>query len=117
MLPCIAATIATVVGTKNFESNVSESNELLLANVEALAEDETVSNQNKCGTKETYENGYSCPGHSHRIGFKGTIYSYSAIGFSEKYKKGRKGTEYSCPDLNQPFTTIDDVKDYNCPTK
>ena len=37
LLPCIAAVaIATVVGTKAFKSNADESNELLMANVEAL---------------------------------------------------------------------------------
>ena len=37
LLPCIAAVaIATVVGTKTFKSNSDESNELLMANVEAL---------------------------------------------------------------------------------
>ena len=40
MLPCIAAVaIATFVGTKSFKANASESNSLLMANVEALSED------------------------------------------------------------------------------
>lgn len=40
-LPCIAAVaIATFVGAKSFKANASESNDLLLANVEALAEDD-----------------------------------------------------------------------------
>lgn len=39
LLPCIAAVaIATFVGAKSFKTNASESNELLLANVEALSE-------------------------------------------------------------------------------
>jgi hypothetical protein len=37
LLPCIAAVaIATFVGAKSFKTSASESNELLLANVEAL---------------------------------------------------------------------------------
>lgn len=37
LLPCIAAVaIATFVGAKSFKTNANESNELLLANVEAL---------------------------------------------------------------------------------
>ena len=40
MLPCIAAVaFATFVGTKTLRSNASESNSLLMANVEALSED------------------------------------------------------------------------------
>ena len=42
MLPCIAAiAIATFVGTKAFKSNASKENCLFLANVEALADDES----------------------------------------------------------------------------
>ena len=38
LLPCIAAVaIATFVGAKSFQTNAYESNELLLANVEALS--------------------------------------------------------------------------------
>lgn len=38
LLPCIAAVaIATFVGAKSFKTNASESNDLLLANVEALS--------------------------------------------------------------------------------
>ena len=38
LLPCIAAVaIATYVGAKSFKTNASESNNLLLANVEALS--------------------------------------------------------------------------------
>jgi len=41
MLPCIAAVaIATFVGKQAYESNAYESNELLMANVEALADNE-----------------------------------------------------------------------------
>ena len=41
LLPCIAAfAIATFVGAKALRSNASESNALLMANVEALSEDE-----------------------------------------------------------------------------
>lgn len=41
LLPCIAAVaIATVVGTKTLQSNADESNELLMANVEALTDGE-----------------------------------------------------------------------------
>ncbi len=41
MLPCIAVVaIATFVGTKTLESNVNESNNLLLANVKALTNPE-----------------------------------------------------------------------------
>lgn len=40
-LPCIAAVaIATFVGAKSFKTNASESNELLLANVEALSQND-----------------------------------------------------------------------------
>lgn len=39
LLPCIAAVaIATFVGAKPFKTNASESNDLLLANVEALSQ-------------------------------------------------------------------------------
>ena len=118
LLPCIAAVaIATFVGTTPFDSNVGGSNNLLLANVEALSENEGSPNSVKCGTRETYESGFVCPGHPHLVGFKGTIYSYSAIGYSEKYKEGRKGADYSCPDLHQPACPIDDVREYSCPAK
>ncbi|MBR1666055.1 MAG: hypothetical protein IJ699_07540 [Bacteroidaceae bacterium] len=41
MLPCIAAVaIATLVGKQAYEANAYESNELLMANVEALADNE-----------------------------------------------------------------------------
>jgi len=44
LLPCIAAVaIATFVGAKSFKTNASESNELLLQNVEALSQN----NKNK----------------------------------------------------------------------
>lgn len=42
ILGCIAVVaIATVVGTKAFKSNADESNELLMANVEALTDGES----------------------------------------------------------------------------
>ena len=38
LLPCIAAVaIATFVGAKTFKSNAEESNDLLMANVEAMS--------------------------------------------------------------------------------
>lgn len=49
MLPCMAAVaFATVVGAKTLRSNEFESNSLLLANVEALAD----------GEEYEYPNGY-----------------------------------------------------------
>ncbi|MCF2709812.1 NVEALA domain-containing protein [Bacteroides pyogenes] len=42
MLPCIVVVaIATFVAAKSFQTNASESDNLLLANVEALSQDET----------------------------------------------------------------------------
>ena len=42
LLPCIAAVaIATFVGAKSYKTSAYESNELLLANVEALSQTET----------------------------------------------------------------------------
>lgn len=41
MLPCITAVaIATYIGTKTLKTNASESNALLMTNVEALSDDE-----------------------------------------------------------------------------
>ena len=42
LLPCIAAVaIATIVGAKTFKSNAVESDDLLMANVEAMANGES----------------------------------------------------------------------------
>lgn len=52
LLPCIAAVaIATFVGAKSFKTNASESNDLLLASVEALT-------QNTGGGEYEFPDGY-----------------------------------------------------------
>ena len=116
-LPCMAAiALAAFVGMRTLERNKNINETLLMANVEALTEEEVLPSV-KCGTNENYEWGVICPGHSHLIGFKGVVYSYNAVGYSDKYKRGRKGTTYSCPDLHQPTCPIDEVKEYTCPIK
>ena len=52
LLPCIAAVaIATFVGAKSFKTNAYESNELLLANVEAMSKQEITGTLISCCRK------------------------------------------------------------------
>ena len=68
-LPCIAAVaIATFVGAKSFKTNASESNDLLLANVEALS---TPSDPG-AGTSEKFE--YCVESHSTSVFAHGSHY-------------------------------------------
>jgi len=100
---------------ESFASDITKSSILLEKNVEALARNETP--PATCGTKEELISGVSCPGHSHKIGFKGTEYSYSKNGLDSSYKSGKKGTMESCPVLGNPPEPVNDVKEYNCSNK
>ncbi len=69
LLPCIAAVaIATFVGAKSFKTNASESNELLLANVEALSNPSDPG----AGTSEKFE--YCAESHSTSMFAYGSSY-------------------------------------------
>ena len=60
LLPCIAAVaIATFVGAKTFKSNAEESNDLLMANVEAMSQEEGSGNYIICYHESKVRKGWT----------------------------------------------------------
>lgn len=89
--------------------------DLLLANVEALADDENDENS-MCGTKsERIDERLKLCTKGCLVGFKGTEYQYSSVGIDTKYKTGRDGEDFRCNSLRCGIVVlIDTTKEYEC---
>ena len=93
----------------------TQTNDLMLANIEALADNANEgTTTKKCGTKTKYINNLipcSCGG---KTGFYGLRYSYQKEGNDATYKEGECGTEISCTPYHGTKTVINTVKTHAC---
>lgn len=106
----------TSVGVTTKTSKKTVANDIMLANVEALAEETGESSKPKtCGTKEKYYDSYVvCPECKTRTGFFGTVYSYTAHGDDETYSEGKCGIEVRCTPYHDTVIEYNDVVEKKC---
>lgn len=92
-----------------------QDNELLLANVEALAKNEN-DEDSKCGTKsKRIDERLKLCTKGCLVGFKGTEYQYSSVGIDTKYKTGRDGEDFRCNSLGCGIVVlIDTTEEFEC---
>lgn len=92
-----------------------QDNELLLANVEALAKNEN-DEDSKCGTKsKSIDERLKLCTKGCLVGFKGTEYQYSSVGIDTKYKTGRDGKDFRCNSSGCGIVVlIDTTEEFEC---
>lgn len=92
-----------------------QDHELLLVNVEVLANDENDENS-MCGTKsEHIDERLKLCTKGCLVGFKGTEYQYSSVGIDTKYKTGRDGEDFRCNSLGCGIVVlIDTTEEFEC---
>lgn len=102
----------------NTSYSATNANELMLANVEALADDADEGKEKKtCGTKEEHMVAkLVCPQTSckAKVGFTGVIYSYMKKGDKETYLDGRVGTNVVCSPYHGMVEDINNVQILSC---
>ena len=106
----------TLVGVATKMNRKMVANDILLGNVEALAEEGDEGSKPKtCGTKEKrYDSYIVCPVCKAKTGFFGTVYSYASHGDDETYLEGKCGTEVRCTPRHDTVKEYNDVVEKKC---
>lgn len=116
LLMAISGLVIAGVSVKKTRSHLND--DLMLANVEALAEEPEETKEKKtCGTKDEHIVAkLVCPETSckAKVGFTGVEYSYKEEGDKGTYLYGRIGTDVKCSPYHGMVKQINDVKILSC---